>query len=332
MSSPPDLYATLRRKVVENPREAARLFIEEFNKGDAHVSDFLPIISRPPESRLRQLAANALRGHKDKTRVVSEIVRWRSSETDEFTRRALEAFLDGIEISGSAISTPQGPYLGRSADAYRYVATRLRHKLRNAMLGIQNRAEDLKEAAIGEDAGLVSAAAGRLTDAINRIGRMLENTDSDPEQFTNRPISLHSWLRGMSARYATEFSPIQLTLEGEDLSGCQVYGNSYLLETAFWNLWVNAQQAVEGDCRITVVSQMFGDRIEMIVIDNGPGFSDADCDLAFLQQFSGSRSANRGLGLLEVQDAIERLGGKVQLTLVSGKEYRIKITLPLSAR
>lgn len=332
MSSPPDLYATLRRKVVENPREAARLFIEEFNKGDAHVSEFLRIISRPPESRLRQLVANALRGHKDKTRVISEIIRWRSSETDEFTRRALEAFLDGIEISGPAISPAQGPDLGRSADAYRYVATRLRHKLRNAMFGIQNRAEDLKEAATGGDAGLVNSAAGRLTDAVNRIGRMLENTDSDPEQFTNRTIALYDWLRGMGARYATEFSPIQLIVEGEGLMDCHVYGNSYLLETAFWNLWVNAQQAVEGDCQITIDSRVSGDRVELIVIDNGPGFSDADCDLAFLQQFSGSGNANRGLGLLEVQEAIERLGGKVQLTRVSGNEYRVKITLPLSAR
>lgn len=332
MSNPPDLYATLRRKVVENPREAARLFIEEFNKGDAHVSEFLRIISRPPESRLRQLVANALRGHKDKTRVISEIIRWRSSETDEFTRRALEAFLDGIEISVPPMSTRKGPDLGRSAEAYRYVATRLRHKLRNAMLGIQNRAEDLKEAATEGDAGLVKSAAGRLTDAVNRIGRMLENTDSDPEQFTYRTIALYGWIRGMSARYGAEFSPIQLTLEGGGLSDCHVYGNSYLLETAFWNLWVNAQQAVDGDCHITIKSREFGDRIEMVVIDNGPGFSDADCDLAFLQQFSGSGKANRGLGLLEVQDAIERLGGTVQLTRESGNEYRIKITLPLSAQ
>ena len=329
MSSSVDLYALLRRKVVEDPREANRIFIAEFNKGDAEIGEFLRLISRPPESRLRQLVANALRNHGEKRRVLSEILRWRLSETDEFTRRSLEAFLADVKIVGPPRPVSPGPDLGSSGDAYRYVSSRLRHKLRNAMLGVQVRAEELQEVALQGDPGLIAASNGRLTDSINRIGRLLENSDVAPEYFTNRPIYLETWLREMNTRYASEFSQVDLTLQGADLPKCQLYGNDYLLETAFWNLWANAQQAVSDRCLIVIHSQLLSDWIELTIVDNGPGFSSADCDVAFFQPFSATGSANRGMGLLEIQDAVERLGGTIRLTRYHGNEYRIMITLPL---
>jgi signal transduction histidine kinase len=333
MSEPSDLYTFLKRKVVEDPREATRIFIEEFNRGDAEIDDFLQLISRPPESRLRQLVANAVRNHNEKRRLVSYVRHWRGLETDEFTRRALEAFLAGIDVADATRPISQGgPDLGKSSEAYRYVSSRLRHKLRNAMLGVQMRAEERKDLALNGNHGMVAASSGRLADSINKIGRMLENSDAAPDYFANRVIHLETWIREMNTRYATEFSPINLTLQGMELPQCQIYGNNYLLETAFWNLWVNAQQAVSDACRIVVQCRIVADQIELTIVDNGPGFSQTDSEIAFIQQFSASGSANRGLGLLEIQDAVERLGGRIHLTRFANTDYRIVITLPLCRR
>ena len=78
-------------------------------------------------------------------------------------------------------------------------------------------------------------------------------------------------------------------------------------------------------------SGMFSDefvRMARSVLDNGEGFSEALIGVAFQQQFSSTRDVQRGRGLLEVSEAVDRLGGSVKLFQYQAGDFRIKILFP----
>src|SRR5947209_6515682 len=61
MRPPESLYERLRLLVVEDPREARKVFLELLDSGGPAVDHFLGRISAPADGRLRHLVANALR-------------------------------------------------------------------------------------------------------------------------------------------------------------------------------------------------------------------------------------------------------------------------------
>ena len=104
-----------------------------------------------------------------------------------------------------------------------------------------------------------------------------------------------------------------------------------MLEVVFWNIWLNAHQAVGGGCNVTVVFGTASNDLVLKIFDNGPGFSKDLKDIAFQQMYSSSQTLGRGRGLLEIQEAVERLGGRIQLFEEKPSEYRLLIRLPLEA-
>jgi sigma-B regulation protein RsbU (phosphoserine phosphatase) len=102
MQQPETLYEGLRNLVVEDPREARRLFLELLDSGGPALDHFLGRISSPADGRLRQLVANALRNHRERERLAAHLIAWREIETDEFTHRAIAGALDGLDTRSAA--------------------------------------------------------------------------------------------------------------------------------------------------------------------------------------------------------------------------------------
>src|SRR6266542_2252088 len=98
------VYERLRRMAVEDPKEAKNLFLAIFDANSEDLADLLTRLRKPNEGRLRQVVANAVRTHSAKDRIVPELLRWRATETDEFTRRAIEGALADVEIG----TVPEG--------------------------------------------------------------------------------------------------------------------------------------------------------------------------------------------------------------------------------
>src|SRR5260370_2637505 len=99
-------YDRLRRLAVEDPKEAKRVFLAAFESNSEELRTFFAMLDRPSEGRLRQLVANAVRSHPEKRRVVPQLFRWRESETDEFTRRAIEGALGDVDPTTAREGTP----------------------------------------------------------------------------------------------------------------------------------------------------------------------------------------------------------------------------------
>ncbi|MBV8114146.1 MAG: PP2C family protein-serine/threonine phosphatase [Silvibacterium sp.] len=102
MKPPEILYEELRHLVVEDPREARRLFHQLLDSGGPILDHFLGCISAPADGRLRQLVANAPRNQRDRERLVPHLIAWQEIETDEFTQRAIARALDGLDTRSTA--------------------------------------------------------------------------------------------------------------------------------------------------------------------------------------------------------------------------------------
>jgi signal transduction histidine kinase len=323
------LYEKLRLLAAEDPREARKLFLLTFDANGPSLFDLLATLRNPGEGRLRQVVANAVRSHPDKARIVNELIRWREAETDEFTRRAIEGALSGVDRTALKELSTRQPVGSPSelGDVYRYVSDRLRHRLRNTMLSVQTQASRLKRTIGSDSVGDVQGILGRLNDAIISMGRDLEATSLDPEYFRERSIALSDWLAQFHVRYSTRYPSITLRFVDAGDNKVRVLANEYLLETLFWNVWANAHQAVGDACQIIVSMRNTNERIELLISDNGDGFPRDIRDVVFQQVYS-TKEQGRGRGMLEVQDAVERLGGRIELYAAGVEDFRIRIYLP----
>jgi sigma-B regulation protein RsbU (phosphoserine phosphatase) len=99
---PPDLHENLRHLAVEDPREARNVFLKILDSGGSSLEQFLGQISSPADGRLRHVVASALRNNRDKERLAPYLIAWHEIETDEFSRRAIDAALDGVKTQSSA--------------------------------------------------------------------------------------------------------------------------------------------------------------------------------------------------------------------------------------
>src|SRR6516164_7430561 len=102
MEPPETFYERLRRLVVEDPRDARRVFLQLLDSTGPALDHFLGRISSPADGRLRQLVANALRNPRDRERLAPHLIAWQEIETDDFTRRAIARALDGLDTRSAA--------------------------------------------------------------------------------------------------------------------------------------------------------------------------------------------------------------------------------------
>lgn len=220
-------------------------------------------------------------------------------------------------------------------EMYRYVSDRLRHELQNALLGPKTRLLRLIQTIARLDEGVTKAELAsliaQLQDEFTVLGRFAEVEPNDA-YFALRPVLLTEWLPRMNAEYAARYSRVDLQIDGDDEAlSTHVLGSDYLLRLVFWNLWVNAHQAAGSPCSITLRCERRGDTLSVVVSDNGTGFPADMVGVAFEYRYS-QRGPNRGRGLLEVQDAIQQLGGDSQLIEVSPGEHRVQLTFSTKTR
>jgi phosphoserine phosphatase RsbU/P len=102
MQAPEILYDRLRHLVVEDPREARRVFLQLLDSAGPVLDHFLGSISSPADGRLRHLVATALRNRRERERLAAHLIAWQEIETDEFTNRAIARALDGLDTTSAA--------------------------------------------------------------------------------------------------------------------------------------------------------------------------------------------------------------------------------------
>ena len=330
-----DLLGELRRQAVLNPKQA-RLSIRSLLDGEPEVLQrVLNGAAGAGDGRLRQAIAMVYKNEPDTGALEPWLQEWRHTEPDEFTRSAIEAAI------ASRLPAPPKPVQKTGSalfvDAYRYVAERLCHRVRNPLGLPSSRLPDLKQI-IGEVSDehvrqqLIEIVADLQT-GLQKISRTVE-FDIGDDYLTWRDIVVVDWIMSavgdMNGRYGNASLDVACDPTARK---AKVRTNLFLLDTLFGNLWANAIQASDAPhtIRLEISVDLLKQRLVMVVSDSGPGFSDAYVETAFQAQFS-TKSTNRGRGLMEIADAVTRMQGEVSLVKMPSNDYRVRIILPLETQ
>lgn len=332
-----ELFVSLRKSVASDVKLARRDFCALLIGPPDILAGVLERASRPGEGRVRQMIATAARVEPLTDSIVPWLRRWLEVEADEFARSAIIAALAAKEpivpVSPPPLEMPLS-----FVEAYRYVAERLCHRVRNSMtipaamlVRLERLCDQAKEPALRRE---LLEILGRLRPAFQRLSRTVE-FDTDDGYIDWQLLALGEWLDGSALEFASRFGPATFSLVGTDQARrVRIRGTLYLLDTAFGNLWANSVQAAEqmnlSSCHITAELNHGKQHLEVLLRDSGPGFPTQMVEGAFHLPFS-TKADTRGRGLLEVADAIRRLQGQVKLVPVAANEHRVLIRLPLEA-
>ena len=145
------------------------------------------------------------------------------------------------------------------------------HEIRNPLAAISHAAELLREEKRSED-------RERLTRIIHDNSRRLDRLVSDVLQINRRdrvsaaPLRLQPWLRGFIGEFvANEALPAE-RFELEARRESWIEFDREHLHQVMWNLLKNAARYARAEPKsVRVVLDGYADRVELSVIDNGPG-------------------------------------------------------------
>ena len=163
-----------------------------------------------------------------------------------------------------------------------------------------------------------------------RVERLLQF--ARPAAAARETVDLKRLLEQTAAlfRFHPAFSAgLDIRVEGED--GLSVQGERGMLESALFNLLLNAAQACSGRGAIRLRSfrreSASGRRLLLEVSDNGPGMAAEVLEKLF-EPFFTRRPGGVGLGLCIVKRVAEDHGGKIEVQSAPGQGAVFTIDLP----
>ncbi len=113
----------------------------------------------------------------------------------------------------------------------------------------------------------------------------------------------------------------------------EIQGDREKLKQVFYNLFLNALQAVSNQGKITVETRYLISRnlIEVIIIDDGPGVANEELSKIFTPFYS-TKKDGIGMGLVICQSIVLRHKGFIAVDAGSGQGARFSVRLPLIQR
>ncbi|MEL6322937.1 MAG: ATP-binding protein, partial [Pseudomonadota bacterium] len=225
--------------------------------------------------------------------------------------------------------------------AWRDVARRIAHEIRNPLTPIQLATERLRRRygkTISETDDVFERSLETITRQVEDIGRMVEEFSSFarmPKPHIQR-FNLTRMLSDTAFAQGMVSPDISMSVTG-DTDDLFYQGDERLLNQAFGNLLKNAAEAIvsvpeDKDIpgKIEIKVQKRTDFLDIWVQDNGPGFPEEDRD-RLLEPYVTTRDRGSGLGLAIVSRIIIDHGGAI--TLHSRDDgidgARVRVSLPV---
>jgi signal transduction histidine kinase len=220
--------------------------------------------------------------------------------------------------------------------AWRELARRLAHELKNPLFPLQltvenlvrarqQRAEQFEEI-FQESSSTLLAEIANLKAIISRFG---EFSKMPQPQFQNMDLNevARNVVRLFQAQlHLPDHAQIDCRLELAE-SMAAVAADPELLHRALSNLVLNAMDAMPKGGALTLRTRQEGERAVIEVADTGAGLTREECERLFTPYFT-SKAHGTGLGLAIVQSVVSDHGGKVSVRSQPGKGTTFVIELP----
>ncbi|MFQ5519891.1 MAG: ATP-binding protein [Candidatus Methylomirabilia bacterium] len=252
--------------------------------------------------------------------------------------------------SATALRGPEGEYAGmvlvfddltellkaQRLAAWREVAQRIAHEIKNPLTPIQLSAQRLRrrlESRSPDEREVLEECTETIIQEVDGLKRLVDEFSRFARMPTlsPTPADLHRILDGVVAFYRETHPALSLkTAFAPDLPLVEVDPDQ--IKRAFLNLVDNAVDAAGAAGEVTVYTIFASElgRVRVVVSDNGPGISPEDREKLFLPYFS-TKATGMGLGLPIVQQIVTDHRGTIWVEDNVPKGTRFVVELPLVA-
>jgi two-component system nitrogen regulation sensor histidine kinase NtrY len=353
-------YGDLQAKHAEltERRRYTEIVLEAVATGvvSADASGFITTVNRAaagmlgvrPEAVVGRHFAIAFAGHAyaDLVALMQRMDRLRTGTLE----RELQVSRDGgsltLVASLTALQGPEDEYLGlvlvfddltellaaQRLAAWREVAQRIAHEIKNPLTPIQLSAQRLRRrlgGRIHDDGGVLEECTGTIIGEVESLRRLVDEFSrfARMPSLAPRPVDLGRLLEGVAALYGETHPTLTLrTAFAPDLPVFEVDGDQ--IKRAVLNLIDNAVQAGATDVLLGTGFDRSGGRVQIVVADDGPGIPAEVRDRMFLPYFS-TKTTGMGLGLPIVHEIVRDHGGQIRVEDNGPRGSRFVIDLPL---
>lgn len=211
------------------------------------------------------------------------------------------------------------------------VVASIAHEIRNPLGIIRSSAELLLKRPSSSD-----PVTARILQAIYDEAKRLSQTVNDfldyarPRQPRQDPVETDAVLDRVLGFLEGELARREVAVAREAEPGITVYGDADLLYRAFYNIMVNALQAMDGPGSVTMTARRDGEEAELAFRDSGPGFDPANRE-RLLDPFFTTKDDGTGLGLPIVNSIITSHGGSLRIDNAPEGGAVVYVRLPLRA-
>ena len=220
--------------------------------------------------------------------------------------------------------------------AWRELARRLAHELRNPLFPLQITVENLQRArqlgpqqfqeVFSEATATLKAELANLNTI---VGRFSDFSKMPAPQFAR--VNVNEVLRNAVRLFEPQFTAVgkpSIATEfflSESLP--EIDADSDLLHRAFQNLVLNALDAMPAGGTITLKSSDAGESLRIEVADTGKGLTPEECSRLFTPYYT-TKQLGTGLGLAIVQSVVSDHHGSISVSSEEGRGAAFRIDLP----
>jgi len=251
-----------------------------------------------------------------------------------------------LQVHARPVSGPEGDDLGlvlvfsdmtqlirgQKEAAWREVAQRLAHEIKNPLTPIQLSVQRLRRqytrdgnplpAVVEETAAIILeevAGLKRLVDEFSQFARMPE--------VNLEPNDIWGIVNEVAGLYRQAYPELSVVIE--EVADAQLSLDKKQMRRVFTNLFENAVQVMGGTGVITVTGNLMSeDCLEISVADNGPGIPPGEENEVFRPYYS-RREGGTGLGLAIVSRIIEEHEGRIRVLPSSPSGATFILSLPI---
>ncbi|MGD0214235.1 MAG: ATP-binding protein [Terriglobales bacterium] len=222
--------------------------------------------------------------------------------------------------------------------AWRELARRLAHELKNPLFPLQVTVENLlrakqKAPEMFEEVFQESTATllAEIDNLKTIIGRFSEFSKMPQPQRRSTQLNdvVASVLRVFHAQLQVDDKQKNQIAVHTELAATlpEISADPDLLHRALQNLVLNAIDAMPQGGVLTIRTATLGDRIELSVSDTGSGLTSEECERLFTPYYT-TKQHGTGLGLAIVQSVVSDHGGKISVASTKEKGTTFRIELP----
>lgn len=218
--------------------------------------------------------------------------------------------------------------------AWRELARRLAHELKNPLFPLQLTVENLVRArslpaaefeeVFDESTSTLSTEIANLKTIIGRFSDFSKMPKPELERIDAKDAVER--VRALYESGAARDAKIQFRIDAADAS-MPLRADPELLHRALSNLVLNAIDAMPDGGTLKIAAYPVGDQIELRVSDTGQGLTPEECERLFTPYYT-TKVHGTGLGLAIVQSVVADHGGTITVESPAGGGATFIITLP----